>query len=125
MYHFLIGEQHCILQRSLVMVVSSASVDRLGFNPRDIIRLTDEARDPRYAPTRTNILGAMRWLVRGARKHDSLFFHCMSLLQVSIRICQRFHVDSGHGAQIQDQNGDEVDGFDEGNIKGFSSYPPA
>ncbi|KAH9061202.1 peptidase C14, caspase domain-containing protein [Lactarius vividus] len=71
-------------------------IDRLGFRTRDIIRLTDEARDPRNLPTRANILGAMRWLVRGARKHDSLFFHY-----------------SGHGAQVRDRNGDEVDGFDE------------
>ncbi|KAH9026808.1 peptidase C14, caspase domain-containing protein [Lactarius pseudohatsudake] len=71
-------------------------IDRLGFRTRDIIRLTDEARDPRNLPTRANILGAMRWLVRGARKHDSLFFHY-----------------SGHGAQVRDRNGDEVDGYDE------------
>ncbi|KAH9003287.1 putative caspase [Lactarius hatsudake] len=71
-------------------------IDRLGFRARDIIRLTDEARDPRNLPTRANILGAMRWLVRGARKHDSLFFHY-----------------SGHGAQVRDRNGDEVDGYDE------------
>lgn len=70
--------------------------DRLGFRARDIIRLTDEARDPRNLPTRANILGAMRWLVRGARKHDSLFFHY-----------------SGHGAQVRDRNGDEEDGYDE------------
>ncbi|KAI0266453.1 caspase domain-containing protein [Gloeopeniophorella convolvens] len=71
-------------------------IDRQGFRARDIIRLTDEARDPRNLPTRANILGAMRWLVRGARKHDSLFFHY-----------------SGHGAQVRDRNGDEVDGYDE------------
>jgi len=70
--------------------------DRLGFRSRDIIRLTDEARDPRNLPTRQNILGAIRWLVRGAHKHDSLFFHY-----------------SGHGSQIRDLNGDEVDGYDE------------
>jgi hypothetical protein len=61
-------------------------LDRLGFRARDIIRLTDEARDPRNLPTRANILGAMRWLVRGARKHDSLFFHCAFLFGVLIRI---------------------------------------
>ncbi len=38
--------------------------------------MTDDTRDPRNLPTRQNILGAMRWLVHGARKHDSLFFHC-------------------------------------------------
>jgi len=52
------------------------SADRLGFRSRDILRLTDEAHDPRNLPTRQNIIGAVRWLVRGAHKHDSLFFHC-------------------------------------------------
>ncbi|KAI9438497.1 peptidase C14, caspase domain-containing protein [Lactarius indigo] len=82
-YNFLIGEHYCL-------------TDRLGFRTRDIIRLTDEAHDPRNLPTRANILGAMRWLVRGARKHDSLFFHY-----------------SGHGAQVRDRDGDEADGYDE------------
>jgi hypothetical protein len=77
-YYFLIGEQRRhFLRVSLEMVISA---DRLGFHARDIIRLTDDARDPRNLPTRANILGAMRWLVRGARKHDSLFFHCAFLL---------------------------------------------
>ncbi|KAG6328631.1 hypothetical protein ID866_10458 [Astraeus odoratus] len=47
-------------------------------------------------PTRRNILDAMRWLVRDAQPHDSLFFHY-----------------SGHGGQIPDTNGDETDGLDE------------
>lgn len=71
-------------------------IDRLGFRSRDIIRLTDDARDSRNLPTRSNILNAMRWLVRDAHKHDSLFIHY-----------------SGHGSRVQDQNGDEVDGYDE------------
>jgi hypothetical protein len=38
--------------------------------------LTDDAKSSRQIPTRKNILEAMRWLVRSARKDDSLFFHC-------------------------------------------------
>jgi len=38
----------------------------------------------------------MKWLVRGACRDDSLFFHY-----------------SGHGGQTQDLDGDEVDGWDE------------
>ncbi|KAH9991953.1 caspase domain-containing protein [Russula compacta] len=71
-------------------------IGQLGFRSRDIIRLTDDARDPRNLPTRQNMLGAMRWLVRDAHKNDSLFFHY-----------------SGHGSQVRDLNGDEVDGYDE------------
>lgn len=42
------------------------------------------------------MIDAMRWLVKGARCHDALFFHY-----------------SGHGGQTKDLDGDEIDGFDE------------
>lgn len=58
--------------------------------------MTDESSDPATRPTRANILGAMKWLIQGAKAHDSLFFHY-----------------SGHGGQIQDLDGDETDGYDE------------
>lgn len=58
--------------------------------------LTDDSKNPREQPTRQNILDAMRWLVRNAKPHDSLFFHY-----------------SGHGGQTKDLNGDEIDGWDE------------
>lgn len=65
--------------------------------PRDsIIVLSDDASHPNNLPTRKNILSAMRWLVKGAEPHDSLFFHY-----------------SGHGGQTPDKDGDEIDGFDE------------
>ena len=74
--------------------------------------LTDDSPDPRLQPTRHNILNAMRWLVDGARKHDSLAFHCMyasASLEVLISCA-----DSGHGGQTPDNDGDEIDGYDEG-----------
>ncbi|KAJ3028415.1 UNVERIFIED_CONTAM: Ca(2+)-dependent cysteine protease [Siphonaria sp. JEL0065] len=46
-------------------------------------------------PTRQNIINAMIWLVAGARPGDHFFFHY-----------------SGHGAQEEDQDGDEQDGMD-------------
>jgi len=58
--------------------------------------LIDETRDTRQHPTRANMLRGMQWLVENAHPHDSLFFHY-----------------SGHGGQIPDKDGDEVDGFDE------------
>lgn len=67
-----------------------------GFNPKNIIVLTDESNDPRSHPTRDNILNSMRWLVQDSKTHDSLFFHY-----------------SGHGGQVRDTNGDEVDGRDD------------
>lgn len=48
----------------------------------------DSANDE---PTRKNILKAIKWLVKGAKPGDSLF---MSF--------------AGHGSQVADMNGDEV-----------------
>jgi len=67
-----------------------------GFGKENIVVLTDDTRDPRRLPTKANIMGAMKWLVKDAKAHDSLFFHY-----------------SGHGGQIRDMDGDEVDGYDE------------
>lgn len=43
-----------------------------------------------------NIRAALRWLVHGCQSGDSLVFHY-----------------SGHGSQVRDCNGDELDGYDE------------
>ncbi|KAF8839756.1 hypothetical protein BDN67DRAFT_904957 [Paxillus ammoniavirescens] len=67
-----------------------------GFKDGDIVMLMDETTNPRQRPTRRNMIDAMRWLVKDARPHDSLFFHY-----------------SGHGGQIPDKDGDEPDGLDE------------
>ena len=47
-----------------------------NFKPEDILVLTDDTKDPRKLPTKANILNAMKWLVKDAKAHDSLFFHC-------------------------------------------------
>ncbi|KAJ1306518.1 hypothetical protein OPQ81_007520 [Rhizoctonia solani] len=69
---------------------------QFGYKKENIRKLTDDATDPRYLPTRENIIAAMRWLVEDAQPTDSLFFHF-----------------SGHGGQTKDLDGDEADGFDE------------
>ncbi|PBK92050.1 hypothetical protein ARMGADRAFT_994027 [Armillaria gallica] len=58
--------------------------------------LRDDSSNPDEMPTTNNIIKAMQWLVDDARPEDSLVFHF-----------------SGHGGQILDKNGDEVDGYDE------------
>ena len=62
----------------------------------------------------------MRWLVRGAHKHDSLFIHCTSVFKGYLNL-PTHGVDSGHGSQVRDLNGDEVDGYDEGNANELPS----
>ncbi|CAG8814746.1 24563_t:CDS:2, partial [Gigaspora rosea] len=63
-----------------------------NFPEENMLILTDDPkqRDPSKIPTRANILKGMKWLV-----HDSQ------------------PGDSGHGGQVEDKNGDEVDGYDE------------
>lgn len=56
----------------------------------------------------------MQWLVTGARPNDSLFFHCESWVNAKCYYCSTVPVDSGHGGQIKDTDGDEYDGYDEG-----------
>lgn len=62
----------------------------------DMLVLTDDARDPRYQPTKANILSACRWLTADAQPGDMLLFHF-----------------SGHGAQQLDPEFAEEDGMDE------------
>ncbi|KAI0270328.1 caspase domain-containing protein [Russula aff. rugulosa BPL654] len=68
--------------------------DVLGFAQNDIRIITDDYPDD--LPTKENIIKAMKTLVRGAQPGDSFFFYF-----------------SGHGMQIKDLEGDEIDGLDE------------
>jgi hypothetical protein len=70
-------------------------------------------------PTRKDMFNAMSWLVKDAKKHDSLFFHCnfsFSPLSHSfiVQSSMIISVDSGHGGQVTDKTGTEADGKDEG-----------
>jgi hypothetical protein len=58
----------------------------------------------------------MQWLVRGAAPNDSLFFHCTLSLASNLSLLRLLIViqDSGHGGQTKDLDGDEGDGYDEG-----------
>ena len=79
--------------------------------------LTDDNTNPRSQPTRKNILNAMRWLVEDARANDALFFHC-SWAQMPNVLNDNvdFAADSGHGGKTRDMDGDELDGWDEGDV---------
>ncbi|PRQ57101.1 putative Caspase-like domain-containing protein [Rosa chinensis] len=57
----------------------------------------EEETDPYKIPYKSNIKGALRWLVQGCQPGDSLLFYF-----------------SGHGSQLREQyRGDELDGYDE------------
>jgi len=67
---------------------------KFGF--KEYMLLTDDTDDEETKPTYNNIISAMNWLVQDAKPGDSLVFHF-----------------SGHGQSVVDQDGDELDGFDE------------
>lgn len=71
-------------------------IKHYNYQAENIFMLTDDTPNLHHQPTRANIIDAMRWLVRDAQPHDSLFLHY-----------------SGHGGQTKDLDGDEVDGLDE------------
>ncbi|KAJ2914105.1 hypothetical protein MD484_g6327, partial [Candolleomyces efflorescens] len=70
-------------------------IQRYGFHPQNVLLLTDDDRR-NTLPTRREMFNAFMWLVQGAQKDDSLFFHY-----------------SGHGGQSEDASGRESDGMDE------------
>ncbi|KAL9242607.1 hypothetical protein vseg_016593 [Gypsophila vaccaria] len=76
--------------------IKNLLIHRFHFPESHILMLTEEERDPNKKPTKQNIRKAMTWLVNGVRAGDSLVFYY-----------------SGHGQQLKDRDGDEVDGFDE------------
>jgi hypothetical protein len=67
-----------------------------NFKLENMVVLTDDQQDPKFVPTRQNMLNAMRWLVSDAHPNDSFFFHY-----------------SGHGSQVEDVNDHKVDGLDD------------
>ena len=66
---------------------------RFGFADNDILMLNEEQRNPYQIPTRANIYRAMTWLLNGVQSGDSLVF-----------------MYSGHGSQVRDYSGEEIDG---------------
>lgn len=69
---------------------------RTKFGFTEVVMLLDTQPDPVFWPTRCNILARAHALASGARDGDSLFFGF-----------------SGHGAQVPDPSGDELDGNNE------------
>ncbi|KAL0384461.1 UNVERIFIED_CONTAM: Metacaspase-1 [Sesamum radiatum] len=77
-----------------VLFMKKLLVERFGFPNSSILVLTE--KDFSHIPTKKNIRAALQWLVRGCQPGDSLVFHY-----------------SGHGSQVVDRDGDELDGYDE------------
>ncbi|GFY89406.1 hypothetical protein Acr_06g0013460 [Actinidia rufa] len=76
-----------------VRLMANFLLSRLGFPKESVFVLTEEETNPYLIPTKQNIRTALRWLIQGCQSGDSLVF---------------FY--SGHGSQVPDWDGDELDG---------------
>jgi len=79
-----------------IVNTSEVLVDSYDYETKNIIQLRDDSRDAGSLPTRANILANLSALVAQSANLSELWFHY-----------------SGHGSQIRDTNGDEVDRLDE------------
>jgi hypothetical protein len=94
--------------------VVKSTIRKKGFSESNIIFLTDNKSDPHsvYYPTSENIVRAIRWLFSSSSKEDFENSKCDSFGVISPKqLCFMYY--SGHGTQVKDTNGDEVDGKDE------------
>ncbi|KAJ8755635.1 hypothetical protein K2173_022230 [Erythroxylum novogranatense] len=71
-------------------------LNHFGYNPRDIVILTEVNQGIEIAPTKKNIQKYMNWLLEDCKDGDYLVFFF-----------------SGHGSRQPNFTGDELDGFDE------------
>lgn len=71
-------------------------VGKVGFPEASVLVLTEEEVDPSRIPTKHNIQIALQWLIKDCQSGDSLVFYY-----------------TGHATQIRDDDGDELDGYDE------------
>lgn len=109
----------------VIALVDIQSAGYYHYKDEDIVLLTDDSTNPRALPTKANIIDAMKWLVCDAQPNDSLFFHCRSTFHIERFMQADRHwllrsADSGHGGQVKDIDGDEVDGYDEGTHQWFA-----
>lgn len=73
------------------LMMAQVLIQHFQFRPGDDMRMLTDAR-----ATKKEILSRLEWLVDGAKAGDVLVFHY-----------------SGHGAQVPDRDGDEIDHADE------------
>jgi len=77
-----------------IVNMRSMLIDAYAYAPANIIMLRDD--DPRNMPTRANILSALAYLASQSGSLSEIVIHY-----------------SGHGSQVRDVNGDEIDKLDE------------
>ena len=79
-----------------VMNMSNTLVDAFDYDLNNIVILRDDTSIPSSLPTRKNILNELNKLINASANLTEIWFHY-----------------SGHGSQVHDANGDEIDRLDE------------
>lgn len=79
-----------------VVSVKQMLINKLGYEERNIVVLRDDVNDSRVQPTGKNIMDHLISIIRQSNNIDEFWFHY-----------------SGHGSQIDDRDGDELDKKDE------------
>jgi len=77
-----------------VLNISKYLTRCLGFEQQNMMTLMDDGQHE--DPTYRNITSAFQWIVRSSQPGDTVWIHY-----------------SGHGGRLEDQDGDEEDGYDE------------
>jgi len=79
-----------------IVNVRNVLIDAYGYAPSNIVMLRDDTANKLALPTRANILAQLTALFAASSSNDEVWVHY-----------------SGHGTQVRDTNGDEIDGSDE------------
>jgi len=79
-----------------VLDVEKMLIDDLGYEKENIVMLRDDVDDVEMHPTATNIMRQLLSVIHGSDGVDEFWLHY-----------------SGHGSQMNDRNGEELDGKDE------------
>lgn len=79
-----------------VINMSNTLVDAFDYDLNNIVILRDDATNPNSLPSRKNIFNELNKLVSASANLNEIWFHY-----------------SGHGSQVLDVNGDEIDKLDE------------
>lgn len=79
-----------------ILNMSGILMDAFNYHIENITMLRDDTTNPNYLPTKKNILFQLNNLIQQSEQLSEIWIHY-----------------SGHGSQIRDVNGDEIDGRDE------------
>ena len=131
--------KNCVYHSFKSLIIVSEAY--YGYKKDDIVMLTDDSTNPRMMPTRENMVRCLYVCIICVFPNSiplsskqcnglcvvlrpmMLYFSIVSQFMCELKYIYIFFVlalDSGHGGQTKDLDGDEADGFDEGYFNLFN-----